>query len=157
MQPLLWAKTTCGLSRRATLCSFPNSALSASADSSLELQNRLLANEAFGPRQIEKPTPRSGTPQGSRENGGFWYALNGPVVLGVATFDPAAARDLLRRMTFSNFAAHFPDYWTGRWSASDSLDSSLLPTTGLSTGIPWCAHAHAWPLYCYLRLNENSA
>ena len=131
--------------------------MNASADSSLELQNRLLANEALGPRQIEKPTPRSGTPQGSRENGGFWYALNGPVVLGVATFDPAAARDLLRRMTFSNFAAHFPDYWTGRWSASDSLDSSLLPTTGLSTGIPWCAHAHAWPLYCYLRLNENSA
>ncbi|MGB6728739.1 MAG: hypothetical protein WBE74_22800, partial [Terracidiphilus sp.] len=105
-----------------------------------QLQNRLFANEALGPRQIEKPTPRSGTPQGSRENGGFWYALNGPVVLGVATFDTAAARDLLRRMTFSNFAAHFPDYWTGRWSASDSLDSSLLPTAGLSTGIPWCAH-----------------
>jgi cellobiose phosphorylase len=122
-----------------------------------QLQNRLLNGETFGPRQIEKPTPRSGTPQGSRENGGFWYALNGPVVLGVATFDRAAARDLLRRMTFSSYAAHFPDYWTGRWSASDSLDSSLLPTTGLSTGIPWCAHAHAWPLYCYLRLNENSA
>lgn len=122
-----------------------------------QLQNRLLANEALGPRQIEKPTPRSGTPQGSRENGGFWYALNGPVVLGVATFDRAAARDLLRRMTFSNYAAHFPDYWTGQWSASDSLDSSLLPTSGLSTGIPWCAHAHAWPLYCYLRLNEKSA
>jgi hypothetical protein len=122
-----------------------------------QLQNRLLAGEALGPRQIEKPTPRSGTPQGSRENGGFWYALNGPVVLGVATFDRAAARDLLHRMTFSNYAAHFPDYWTGQWSASDSLDSSLLPTSGLSTAIPWCAHAHAWPLYCYLRLNENSA
>ena len=121
-----------------------------------QLQNRLLAGEAVGPRQVEKPTTRSGTPQGSRENGGFWYALNGPVVLGVATFDPAAARDLLRRMTFSNYAAHFPDYWTGRWSASDSLDSSLLPTNGLSTAIPWCAHAHAWPLYCYLRLTEVS-
>ena len=59
-------------------------------------------------------------------------------------------------MTFANYAAHFPDYWTGRWSASDSLDSSLLPTNGLSTGIPWCAHAHAWPLYCYLRLTEVS-
>jgi hypothetical protein len=122
-----------------------------------QLQNRLLAAETSGPRQIEKPTPRSGTPQGSRENGGFWYALNGPVVLGVATFDRAAAHDLIRRMTFSNYAAHFPDYWTGQWTASDSLDSSLLPTSGLSTGIPWCAHAHAWPLYCYLRLNENSA
>ena len=119
-----------------------------------QLQNRLLTGEALGPRQVEKPTPRSGTPQGSRENGGFWYALSGPVILGVATFDHAAARDLLRRMTFNNYATHFPDYWTGRWSASDSLDSSLLPTSGLSIAIPWCAHAHAWPLYCYLRLTE---
>ncbi|HEU5352718.1 MAG TPA: hypothetical protein VFU55_14085 [Terracidiphilus sp.] len=119
-----------------------------------QLQHRLLAGESLGIRQIEKPTPRSGTAQGSRENGGFWYALNGPVVLGVATFDRAAAHDLLRRMTFANYAAHFPDYWTGLWSASDSLDSSLLPTSGLSTAIPWCAHAHAWPLYCYLRLAE---
>ena len=122
----------------------------------IQLQNRLLTGEALGPRQVEKPTTRSGTPQGSRENGGFWYALNGPVILGVATFDPAAAHDLLRRMTFSSYASHFPDYWTGCWSASDSLDSSLLPTNGLSIAIPWCAHAHAWPLYCYLRLTEVS-
>jgi cellobiose phosphorylase len=121
-----------------------------------QIQKRLLAGEVLGPRQIEKPTPRSGTPQGSRENGGFWYALNGPVLLGVATFSHAAALDLLRRMTFTSYAEHFPDYWTGRWSASDSLDSSLLPTHGLSTAIPWCAHAHAWPLYCYLRLTEVS-
>ncbi len=120
-----------------------------------QLRQRLLQGESQGPRQIEKPLVRPGTPEGSRENGGFWYALNGPVLLGVATFDPSAARDLLRRMTFSNYAEHFPDYWTGRWSASDSLDSSLLPTQGLSTAIPWCAHAHAWPLYCYLRLNES--
>lgn len=121
-----------------------------------QLQQRLLKGESQGPRQIERPLVRPGTPEGSRENGGFWYALNGPVVLGVATFDLAAAHDLLRRMSFSNYAAHFPNYWTGRWSASDSLDSSLLPTTGLSTAIPWCAHAHAWPLYCYLRLTERA-
>jgi cellobiose phosphorylase len=121
-----------------------------------ELQQRIIKGEALGARQIEKPTPKSATPAGSRENGGFWYALNGPLILGVATFDRPAANDLLRRMTFSNYAQHFPDYWTGRWSASDSLDSSLLPTQGLSTAIPWCAHAHAWPLYCYLRLRENA-
>jgi len=122
-----------------------------------QLRSRLIGQEAMGSRQIEKPTPRSGTPQGSRENGGFWYALNGPLILGVATFDPAAAEDLLRRMTFTNYAEHYPEYWTGRWSASDSLDSSLLPTSGLSTAIPWCAHAHAWPLYCYVRLKEARA
>ncbi|HEY1500180.1 MAG TPA: hypothetical protein VGF88_11430 [Acidobacteriaceae bacterium] len=121
----------------------------------VELQHRLLAGEAIGPRQIEKPAVQSGTPQGSRENGGFWYALNGPVILGLATFDPLAAENLLRRMTFANYTQKFPDYWTGQWSASDSLDSSLLKTNGLSSGIPWCAHAHAWPLYCWLRLRAS--
>ena len=119
-----------------------------------ELQQRLLAGEAMGARQIEKPTPQSETPAGSRENGGFWYALNGPLVLGIATFDRNAAETLLHRMTFTNFARTYPDYWTGRWSASDSLDSSLLKTSGLSIAIPWCAHSHAWPLYCYLRLRS---
>ena len=119
-----------------------------------ELQHRLLANEAIGPRQIEKPQPNSVTPPGTRENGGFWYALNGPAILGVATFDRSAAEDLLHRMTFANYARRFPNYWTGLWTASDSLDSSLQPTVGLSSNIPWCAHAHAWPLYCYLRLRE---
>jgi cellobiose phosphorylase len=120
-----------------------------------ELGHRLLTGEALGPRQIETPVVRPGTPQGSRENGGFWYALNGPVILGLATFDRPAAEALLRRMTFANFARAFPNYWTGLWTASDSLDSSLLPTHGLSENIPLCAHAHAWPLYCWLRLREQ--
>ncbi|MGC2163135.1 MAG: hypothetical protein WA634_14580 [Silvibacterium sp.] len=119
-----------------------------------QLQQRLLRAEAMGARQIEKPTPKSATPAGSRENGGFWYALNGPLILGVATFDRPAAHSLLHRMTFANYAKNFPTCWTGQWSASDSLDSSLLETSGLSIAIPWCAHAHAWPLYCYLRLRS---
>jgi len=119
-----------------------------------ELKQRLLTGESMGARQIEKPVEQPGTPGGSRENGGFWYALNGPLVLGVATFDPASARELFRLMSFANFAQSFPDYWTGRWSASDSLDSSLLKTNGLSENMVFCAHAHAWPLYCWLRLQN---
>jgi hypothetical protein len=120
-----------------------------------EIERRLLAGEALGARQIEKPTPKNGTPPGSRENGGFWYALNGPLILGVATFDRATSLALLKRMTFANFARRFPRYWTGRWAASDSLDSSLLPSEGLSGNLVYCAHPHAWPLYCYLRLGEK--
>jgi cellobiose phosphorylase len=120
-----------------------------------EVQRRLLAGEALGARQIEKPLDKPGTKAGSRENGGFWYALNGPLILGVATFDREAAMDLLKRMTFANFARRFPRYWAGRWSASDSLDSSLLPSEGLSENPVYCAHAHAWPLYCYLRLTKG--
>jgi len=120
-----------------------------------EVQKRLLPGETMGARQIEKPLDKPGTKAGSRENGGFWYALNGPLILGVATFDRAAAVDLLKKMTFANFAQKFPKYWTGHWSASDSLDSSLLPTAGLSGNVIYCAHAHAWPLYCYLRLTSG--
>ncbi len=120
-----------------------------------ELQSRLLAGEAMGARQIEQPSVQTGTPAGTRENGGFWYALHGPVVLGVATFDPAIAEELLGRMTLANFTKRYPQYWTGQWSASDSLNSSRLPTGGLSIAMPYCAHAHAWPLYCYLRLAQQ--
>ncbi|HKF47722.1 MAG TPA: hypothetical protein VKB38_10225 [Terracidiphilus sp.] len=120
-----------------------------------EMQARLIKGEAMGPKQIEKPGDQPGTPAGRRENGGFWYALTGPVVLGVAGFDRDAAIALLRKQTFANYARTFPQYWTGQWSASDSLDSAALRTAGLSGNIVYCAHAHAWPLYCYLRLMEG--
>jgi cellobiose phosphorylase len=119
-----------------------------------EMQTRLIKGEAMGPKQIEKPVEQPGTAAGRREDGGFWYALTGPVVLGVAGFDRDAAMELLRKQTFANFAKRFPHYWAGQWSASDSLDSASLPTEGLSQNIVYCAHAHAWPLYCYLRLRK---
>jgi len=121
-----------------------------------EIQQRLVAGEAMGARQIEKPVSKTATEAGSRENGGFWYALNGPLILGVATFDREAAGELLKKMTFANYARRFPQYWTGQWAASDSLNSSLLPSEGLSGNWVYCAHAHAWPLYCYLRLKERA-
>lgn len=121
-----------------------------------EIQQRLVAGEAMGARQIEKPVPKAATEAGSRENGGFWYALDGPLILGVATFDQEAAGELFKKMTFANYARRFPQYWTGQWAASDSLDSSLLPSQGLSGNWIYCAHAHAWPLYCYLRLKERA-
>jgi hypothetical protein len=56
--------------------------------------------------------------------------------LGTATVDHDLAESYLKRMTFANYAKSFPDYWTGRWSASDSLDSSLLPKIKSATGAP---------------------
>jgi cellobiose phosphorylase len=121
-----------------------------------EIQQRLMKGEALGAKQMEKPLDNLETPPGARENGGFWYALNGPLVLGVAGFDPQEAGKLLRRMTFANYQRRFPAYWTGQWSASDSLDASSRVTEGLSVFLTYCAHAHAWPLYLYLRLQEGS-
>ncbi len=59
-----------------------------------ELESRLMAGGALGARQIEAPKARPGWEAGSRENGGFWYALNGPLILGVASFDRPAASAL---------------------------------------------------------------
>ena len=121
----------------------------------LAVQRRLDVGEAMGARQIEAGPAQGGLKLGQRENGGFWYSLNGPLVLGIAQLDSKAAMRATRRMTFANYARRFPHYWTGAWTASDSLDASGLATEGLSSMAPWCAHAHAWPLYLWLRLSGS--
>ena len=131
-----------------------------------EMQNRLLDGEVLGPRQREKPVVGGGMEPGVSENGGFWYALAGQAVIGVATIDRAAALVLLERMTFRNFSAHYRDYWVGHWTAPDTINSVFC---GDLAGLPrpdnnglwsifagYCAHAHAWPIYCYNRIREQS-
>jgi cellobiose phosphorylase len=127
------------------------------------IKEKLLQNEVLGARQQEKPVDYDILPGGSRENGGFWWALNGPLIIGVNTFNHAEAWELFKNMTFANYADNFPEYWSGHWSASDNIDSSLLPTEGLpdqayiwSETPVYCAHAHAWPLYCYYKLTEEA-
>ncbi len=127
-----------------------------------EIRERLLSDETLGARQKERA--QKGTlGAGIRENGGFWYALNGPLIVAVSMFNKPAAWELLRQMTFSNFTSHYPDTWIGQWSAPDCLNSSLSEAQGQpSPGEMWasapvfCAHAHAWPLYCYFRLKEQA-
>lgn len=118
-----------------------------------EMQNRVYKGEIIGARQQEAPE-FSGNPEwdaGSRDNGGFWYSLNGSVIQGVATFDKEEAKRLLHNMTFKNMSEHFPEYWCCYWSAADTVESSLIPEHGLADQsmvyweIPvYCAHPHAW-------------
>lgn len=126
-----------------------------------EIENRLIKGEALGARQQEKPMSNESLVGGSRENGGFWYALNGPLIIGVNTFDQEKSWELLKKITFENFSSSFPNYWSGYWSAPDNIESSLIPTEGLpdqkwlwGDSPVYCAHSHAWPLYCYYRLKE---
>jgi hypothetical protein len=127
-----------------------------------EVERRLMRGEALGARQIERPRAHPGWEAGSRENGGFWYALNGPLILGVGSFDPVTAVTMLKRIGYTSYAKRFPSYWAGQWSAADNLESSLIGTEGLPDqtwtyfeGPVYCAHAHAWPLYCYYRLRAG--
>jgi len=125
-----------------------------------EVQKRLIDGEALGARQQQAPPTydvANAAKPGIRENGGFWFSLNGPLILGVASFDRSMSWSLLRRMTFANFASRFPSYWSGRWTNADSIESSLSPHNGMTPVIGFCAHPHAWPLYCYLRLKEGEA
>lgn len=106
-----------------------------------------------------------GIPEG--EDGGVWFALEYPLILGVATFDTAEAWRLLKAFTFDNFAKRHPAYWIGHWTAPDELNSSLS-RDGLYafwTGMPdyrqcfqgWCSHPHTWPLFCYYKLKDISS
>lgn len=129
-----------------------------------EMQRRLFEGEALGAAQCEKPVEGYDfLPAGARDNGGFWYSLNGPAICGVATFDTQEAMALLKRMTFANYAKCFPDYWTSWWSASDNVVPAI---GGAIEGLPdqswdyyeipvYCAHPHAWTLYCYYRIKER--
>lgn len=101
--------------------------------------------------------------KGEAEDGGIWFALEHQMVRGVATFDKAEARRLLHRMSFANFARAYPDYWMGRWTHFDCVQSTLSEREGLlnywrgtfrQQSIGYCSHAHSWPLYNYHRIME---
>ncbi len=125
-----------------------------------EMQSRVYKGEKLGAREQQVPEFEDESyDKGSRENGGFWWALNGPVIVGVNSFDKKEAKELLKKMTFNNFAKEFPDYWSSYWSAADNIESSLIKWEGLpdqsdnySDSPVYCAHPHAWILYCYYRL-----
>lgn len=127
-----------------------------------EMTKRVYSGEKMGAREQEKPEfEDDGFDKGSRENGGFWYALNGPVIIGVSQFDRDEAVKLLKNMTLQHLSEEFPQYWSSYWSAADNLESSLIPEEGLPdqsltyANIPvYCAHPHAWILYCYYKINE---
>ena len=128
-----------------------------------EMKQRIYKGEKLGAREQQEPELAGAEWEyGSRENGGFWYSMNGPIILGTATFDKSEARRLLKQMSLANHARQFPQYWSSYWSAADNIESSLVPGEGLpdQTGIYpdiaiACAHLHAWMLYCYNRLNEQ--
>ncbi len=119
------------------------------------IRQRVYDDEPCGARQREKP--------GIRENGGIWFALNGPLVDALAAYDPDAAREALEKLTCRRRAQTYPDRWIGQWSCGDSIHSHHLDDPEKAGRVAsylypmpvFCAHAHAWPLHGWLRLNSN--
>ena len=132
-----------------------------------EMCQKLCQGEKIAARQQEDPELTSDDlDYGSRENGGIWYSLNGPVICGLATFDKQEAMKRLKQMSLANHARQFPQYWTTYWSSADNIESSLVASDKGAPGLPdqtsvypdiaiACAHIHAWMLYCYHKLNTS--
>jgi cellobiose phosphorylase len=122
-----------------------------------EIKSRVLDMEKSGARTREVPLWR---PDGDGEDGGIWFSHQGPLIAGIATFDIEEARKLMRKLTFLDHAENYPDYWVGHWTMADSQNSTLSRREGLyhawvdDAFQPFCAHHHAWMLYCYFLLNE---
>lgn len=148
-----------------TLCLEPQIFLLQMEDFPLERKKALwkaiceknLCMEKSGARTRETPLWDAG---GHGEDGGIWFSHQGGLMVGLTTFDQEAAWELLRKLTFHHFAEEYPDYWLGHWTFADSLESTLSDREGLyhfwTPGAfhPFCAHAHAWMLYCYYKLKK---
>lgn len=125
------------------------------------VKSKLLTPEKIGMRTREKPLWK-GNPDG--EDGGIWFSLEYPVLLGVATFDKKEARSLLLKFSFQNFADSYPDYWVGQWTAADEVNSTLYREGLYAFWVPsqdrkhafqgYCSHPHTWPLFCYFKLKD---
>ncbi len=124
-----------------------------------KVKSATFSPEKIGFRTRERPMWGG---KGEGEDGGIWFSLEGPVIIGVATFNKKEAWALLTKMTFNNFAVQYPDYWIGHWTLPDNINSTLSPREGLysywqdtkKATQGFCSHPHSWPLYCYFKLKE---
>lgn len=125
------------------------------------VKSKVLTPEKIGMRTRERPL-WGRKPEG--EDGGIWFSLEYPVLLGVATFDKEEAWSLLMKFSFHNFAQQYPDYWVGQWTAADEVNSTLYREGLYAFWVPsqdrkrafqgYCSHPHTWPLFCYFKLKE---
>ncbi|CAN5695247.1 hypothetical protein BH10BAC2_BH10BAC2_14340 [soil metagenome] len=125
------------------------------------VKNKNFTPEQIGFRIREKPL---WSKEGEGEDGAIWYSLEYPVLLGVAMFDKAEAKSLLKAFSFEKSSAKYPNYWMGQWTAADDINSSLSIHEGLYSfwdggGMKsyfhgYCSHPHTWPLFCYFKLKE---
>ncbi len=123
----------------------------------IEMNARLMLNEPLGAREMEVPKPSTLHGPGVRENGGFWYSLNGALMIGLSTWNRPASMDLYKKMSFSNYSNHYPDGWVGWWSAPDAVNSNISTKPGDVSPMPapypvFCSHAHMWTVLGYYYL-----
>lgn len=121
-----------------------------------EIENRILKSEKLGARNREEPQTDGMhyAMPGTGENGGFWWCPNAQLILGVNAVDKTKAQLLFKKASFQNQSKQFPNYWTGYWTASDYIHSSISDSEGASNNWPFCSLPHAFKIYTYFKLKE---
>jgi len=126
-----------------------------------QVENRLMPKEVLGVRTSE--TKVSDTFKvGTHENGGIWQYVQGMYALGLLHVNVNKADQVIKKMSFDNFAKNYPNYWPGQWTGADCVNSSLAEHPGLVSNngsdymnFPtYCAHIHSWPLLYQLKKKE---
>ncbi len=126
------------------------------------VKSKVLDPEKIGIRTREKSL-WGRNPDG--EDGGIWFSLEYPVLLGVSTFDKEEAWALLMKFSFHTYSLQYPDYWVGQWTAADEVNSTLYREGLYAFWVPsqdrkrafqgYCSHPHTWPLFCYFKLKNE--
>ncbi len=102
------------------------------------------------------------TKVGEQEEGGIWFAINGPGIAAISLHDGELAYNELKKNTLRWHAETYPELWMGIWSGPDAFNSvySERPgetwTLGNSSGPQeypvMNAHPHAQILYAIAHL-----
>ena len=105
------------------------------------------------------------TRRGEQEEGGIWYAIDGPAAIALSRFDLDLAWDELVRNTLAWHAHVYPSLWYGIWSGPDAWNgpSSNRPGQTWYQETPVMdigpqsypvqnAHAHCQTMYTIARL-----
>jgi hypothetical protein len=105
------------------------------------------------------------TRPGEQEEGGVWFAINGPGIVALSMHEKELAYEQLLRNSLTWHADTYPESWIGIWSGPDAfnsvysdrpdqtwyLDNPVAPTG--PQGYPVMnAHSHAQILYALARL-----
>jgi hypothetical protein len=129
------------------------------------IRERLITPSALGAMISDYRKGSRTTRPGEQEEGGIWFAMNGPAIVAIAKYDPDLAWQQLIRNSLAWHADTYPELWMGIWSGPDSFNSVYSDRPGQSWyqntplgGIGpqefpvMNAHSHAQLLYALARL-----
>jgi Glycosyl hydrolase 36 superfamily, catalytic domain len=87
------------------------------------LKNILIDPSDLGMLISTSTTGSLTTRVGEQEEGGIWFAINGPASVALSNHDPNLAWEQVKKNTLAWHAEKYPDLWYGIWSGPDAWNS----------------------------------